>query len=89
MALSTAYKAIIDGLHTNHVIYIKVLDQDEVKNILAGEKYYKAYQMKTAVLSFQECPVGTFPCVIICGRLQSNNKAKDFNDTVVKSCTEF
>ena len=63
--------------------------QDEVKDILAGEKVEKAYDLKTSVLSFQTCPVGTCPYVILCVRPQTSNEANHFNDTVVKACAEF
>ena len=45
--------------------------------------------MKTAVLYFQQFPVGTFPYDIICGRPQSKYEANDFNDTVINACAEF
>ena len=57
LVLSTAHKAIIDGVNINHVISIEVLDKDEVKNILAGEKVEKTYEIKTVVLYFQKFPV--------------------------------
>ena len=38
LALSTAHKAIIGGVHPNHVVYIEGLDQDELKNILYDDK---------------------------------------------------
>ena len=65
------------------------MDQDKVKNILAGEKAEKAYELKNAVISFQQCPVQTCPYVIICWKLQSKNEANDFNYTLVKACAEF
>ena len=68
LALSTLHKAIIGGVHPNHVIYMEGLDQDEVKNIISGEKVEKAYELNTAVLSFQKFPVGTFPYVVVFGR---------------------
>ena len=89
MALSTSNKAIISGVHPNHGIDIEVLDQYEVNNIPAGEKFYKAYDLKIAVLYFQQFPVGTFPYDIICGRPQSKYEANDFNDTVINACAEF
>ena len=68
LSLSTAHRAIIGVVHTNHVISIEGLDQVEVKNILAGEKVEKVYELKTALLYSHKCPVGTCPYVIISGR---------------------
>ena len=59
LVLSTEHKAIIGGVHTNHVISVEGLDQDEVNNILAGEKVENLYDLNTAILSFQQLPVGT------------------------------
>ena len=70
LALSTAHKAVIGGVHPNIVISVEGLDQDKVNNILVGEKVEKAYEPKTVVIYFKQYPVGTFPRVILCGRPQ-------------------
>ena len=89
LVLTTTHKSIIVCVNPNHVISIHGLEQDEVKNILAGEKVEKAYELKTAVLYFQQCLVVTCPYVIFLGRIQSSNEANNFNNTVFKACAEF
>ena len=39
LALSTSHKDIIGGVHPSRIISIEGLYQDEVNNILAGEKF--------------------------------------------------
>ena len=55
-----------------------------VKDCLDGKYGAVADEVKFAVLSFQDTPVGMCPYLVLAGNAQTVNKSKDFGTQIMK-----
>ena len=82
--MSTSHKSLLGGAFPNHIIPLDRLDEDTINSIIRTEDrdVKDAYEIKIAVIIFQQCRKGEMPHVVIAIRLQSNNEESDFNQLV-------
>ncbi len=92
LKISTAFKAIMGGAHSHHLISAIDLDSFTIKHIFDCETIFnqtdnsiikidKASDVKVAFMVFQRPPPGVSPIVIISARPQSNNECSSLLQT--------
>lgn len=83
--LSAAYKAIMGSVYPNHCISISGKTKEDIESLMKGLEM--ASEVKAAVISFQNCPKGVVPMVVIAARPQSNNETSSFTRLIETACT--
>lgn len=59
--------------------------KEDIESLMKGLE--KASEVKAAVMSFQNCPKGVVPMVVIAARPQSNNETSSFTRLIETACT--
>lgn len=83
--LSAAYKAIMGSVYPNHCISISGKTKEDIESLMKGLEM--ASEVKAAIISFQNCPKGVVPMVVIAARPQSNNETSSFTRLIETACT--
>jgi hypothetical protein len=82
---------IIGGAHPNHSMDITNLNDNEratfVTECAQGKKGDRAVEVKVAVVSFQDTPLGMCPYIIAGALPQTNNAVNDWGMGIIKACT--
>jgi len=85
---SSQLHAIIEGVYSNNCINAAGKSSDKVntimKDCLDGKFGTVADEVKVAVVSFQDTPVGMCPYLVLAGNAQTVNESNDFGKWVMK-----
>ena len=77
------------GAHPNHFISVYEKTKEEVLSILEDDNMVMAEEIKISVVGLQRVHIGFFPYGISCGRPQTKNEAKNFNNKIVEVCKKY
>ena len=86
ISIDTRNNALVGGDFPQHFISLDDMASNDIKvnlgEIKESDAIEKAVEIKVSVVIFKNFSTGKHPCVMICGRPQSNNEVNDFRDGV-------
>ena len=89
---SSQLHAIIGGVYPNNCINVAGKSSNELnaimKDCLDGKFGTVADEVKVAVVSFQDTPVGMCPYLVLAGNAQTVNERNDFGKRIMKLCQQ-
>jgi len=89
---SSQLDAIVGGVYPNHCIDVAGKSPEELNVIIKAclDGYYGnlADEVKVAVVSFQDTPLGMCPYLVLAGNAQTMNESNDFGKRIIKLCQQ-
>jgi hypothetical protein len=87
---SSAYNAILGGIHPNHFVTLpEGISKEDFEKLLFDDKTELASEVKVAVITVQSCTKGTRVSYALCARAQGKNEQSDFNNLVLDTLNEY